>query len=75
MTENERQELREELEAYFPPIVTRNFIEKATGGMIKVNSLINYDCQGTGIKNPISTNRKVVYRKKDAIDFIMSRLR
>lgn len=67
-------ELKEDFKREWPVTIAREEVEKYTGGLVAAKSMAMYDSLGTGVKNPITFGRKIVYRKKDLIDWIINNI-
>lgn len=63
----------EVLERELPPIFSRKFVEKATGGLIKRHNLSNLDSKGEGPPS-FRVGRKVGYEKQAFIKWITQRI-
>jgi len=56
-----------------PAALTREGIEKATGGIYTARYLANLDAKGEGIPGRFRVGRKILYPTKNAADFFDSR--
>lgn len=74
MDEKSIEELREDFEREWPVTIAREEVEKYTGGLVAATSMAMYDSLGTGVKDPITMGRKVAYRKKNLIDWIINNI-
>lgn len=62
------------IEQEAPPILTRNAIEKVTGGAISAKTLANLDCIGGGISERVTVGRKVAYPRAAFIEWLRRQL-
>jgi len=65
----------DELLSRCPPFVTRDVIEKETGGLLKSRHLANLDSMGKGIPGLFYCGGKAVYPTLNFVDFLKSRSR
>ncbi len=55
------------------PFVSRESLEKFSGGIINCRTMRNLDCQKKGIPNRFRIGRKIVYSVDDVIDWLKSK--
>ena len=53
--------------------ITRENIDKATGGLLHPRTMANLDSKGDGIKNRFRVGRTVCYPVCDVVDFLEQR--
>jgi|APHig6443717817_1056837.scaffolds.fasta_scaffold07726_2 hypothetical protein len=56
-----------------PPLVTRQELEKLTGGLIKARTLANLDCKGKGPLQKMRIGKKVAYGKEAVLKWLLAR--
>lgn len=67
-----KEELREHLLVTLPPIISRNGVEKHTGGLIKAKTMRMLDCQGSGpMEGRFRRGRKVFYSREQFVDWFI----
>lgn len=66
--------IREAAEKYPSDFFTREDLRVFSGNAISVGHLANLDCQGKGPEGCFYLGRRLVYPKKSAVDWLISRL-
>lgn len=72
MTDINFSQIRADFEAALPPFIARVDIHRYTP--YKPKTMEAYDSRGIGVKNSFKQGRKVIYRKADLINWLISRM-
>lgn len=72
--ENSMDKILQEFSKDLPPLVTRQELERLTGGLIKARTLANLDCNGKGPLQKIRIGKKVVYGRDAVLKWLLSRM-
>lgn len=63
-----------ELAHSLPPIITRQELERLTGGLLKARTLANLDSAGRGPSQKIRYGRKIAYERKALLAWLARRM-
>lgn len=74
MASTNLQMVLESIERESPPVLTRQSIEKLTGGAVRAKTLANLDCLGGGIAERLTMGRKVAYPRQAVIEWLRGRM-
>lgn len=67
-----KEELKNHLIKTLPPILSRQGVEKHTGGLIKAKTMRMLDCQGAGpLEGRFKRGRKVFYSREHFVDWFI----
>lgn len=64
----------EALKRTLPPLVTRQELERLTGGLVKARTLANLDCAGNGPSQRIRYGRKIAYERSIVLTWLAKHL-
>lgn len=74
MASTNLQMVLESIERESPPVLTRQGIEKLTGGAVRAKTLANLDCLGGGIGERLTVGKKVAYPRSAVIAWLRQRM-
>ena len=66
-------DLRILMDNWFSPMVTRDQVEKFSGGMVSKKYMANLDCKGEGPSGRFRVGRKVVYPVAELVTWLEGR--
>jgi len=66
--------LLNDLTSSLPVFVTRQELERLTGGLLNARTMANLDCAGKGPSQRIRYGRKIAYERNVIIEWLTTRL-
>lgn len=62
------------MESQLPVVMAREEVRWLLGGMVRSRTLANADSRGTGPARPFKVGRKIVYRTRELLEWVVSHL-